>query len=437
MTPQPLPPALTRLAAALELSSGFTLFFITGPRDHENSVYLRLHALAGDHELVRHYLLGRHRIDLIDTLAAGSDERPRVVFVSGLESMATDIRREVIERLNLLRDSWAPYPARVVFWLPSWGLAEFRRIAPDLFDWRSGLVTLNDADLPIRDEHEYLVWASERHKGTRSLIAPPRQWASLRQWMDQLPNPAVVADLDPAERHRMARVIVSIFATDTRYNGTRGTDSRDRPQRKFPVPVLVRAPDAAGKLDPKMPWLALARAAGIPGPDTAADVLAAVAAEQRLLILLDGFDQLGLDDGSAARLWLEHFLAHDPPIWMIATTSAAPSAGFFAPWPRAPTENRGSLTDTDELARPHLDLVHLIQTLFPTSDDLTTLATYILGVEADELPSDAPPEHLATRLVLACARRGLLDAFFFAELTRMRPAHAPEIATIARALTDE
>ncbi len=436
--PQPLPPALARLASALELSSGFLLYFITGPRDHADSVFIRLRVLESDFEVVRHQIFGTEDLDLSDVLAGG-DTRPRIVFISGLERMDTAKRRELSERLNLLRDAWAPSAARVIFWLPSWGLAEFRRIAPDLFDWRSGLITLSDADLPIRDEREYVIWACERHGGARWAIGGPREWPSRRRWLDHLPHRVVFSDLDPAERSTMVRDVTVGFARDTLIHATLGDRGRDlllsSSQRKSPVPVLIRSQDAAGKLDGDgPPWLSLARGAGIPGPDAAASVLAALAAESRLLVVLDGFDQLGLDAGEAPRRWLERLVNHDPPLWLLATTIRP--AEFFATWPRAPFETLGIVDADDGPAREHLDLIRLIQRLFPGHDDLTRLSNYMLGAEADELPSDDTPLRIATRFVLACARRGLLDASFFAELTRMRPAHATEIEAVARSLAD-
>lgn len=428
---QPLPPALIRLASALELSSGFLLYFLTGPRDHVDSVYLRLRALTPDFELVRHRIRSAADLDLSDLLATTRDDRPRIVFLSGLETLPTALRRELTERLNLLRDSWAPHPARVVFWLPSWGLGEFRRIAPDLFDWRSGLITLSDADLPIRSELEYLVWACERHGGGPLRSAELALGVMVTSVLNQPPHRLVISALDPGERIHILRPLTASLAT--RAAITRSDDGDDELGGPRRSPVLVRSQDAAGILDGDAPWHALARAAGVPGPDSAAVVLASLAARGRLLVLLDGFDRLRLAEGDAPRRWLEQLMATTPPIPMLATITAAP-CDFFATWPHFPVTDRIDSDPEDTLSRQHRELITLMKVLFPASKDLSTLASYLLGPEADDLQLHGPPEVIATRLILACARRGLLDASFFAELTRMRPAHAAEIETIARSL---
>jgi hypothetical protein len=87
----PLPPALARLGRVLGLSTGFSLHVVTGPRDHVDSVYLRLaRALAPDHELVRHRVHS-DGVQLFDALAGG--DGARVVLLSGLERMADEARR--------------------------------------------------------------------------------------------------------------------------------------------------------------------------------------------------------------------------------------------------------------------------------------------------------------------------------------------------------
>jgi hypothetical protein len=443
---QPLPPALARLASALELSSGFLLYFLTGPRDHADSVYLRLRALDPDVELVRHRIRSATDLELADLLSNSADERPRVVFLSGLETLDTATRRELSERLNLLRDSWAPHPARIVFWLPSWGLAEFRRIAPDLFDWRSGLITLNDADLPIRSELEYLVWACERNGGPRRWLAGLDQWSALEQRIRVLPRRVALLGLNPAERYFVLRDFALGFARDALDMAdpelTEDLDNLSghytmRPQPL--VPVLVRSQDAAGKLeDAATPWHALALAAGIPGPVSASAVLAELAATSRLLVLLDAFDGLNLAEGEAPRRWLTQMASSSPPIKMLATCTG-PASGYFATWPPASLESLAAMVADDDVPPEQLDryleLIHLVQELFPSSEDLTLLASYFLGAEADELHFYGARELVATRLIIACARRGLLDPLFFAELTRMRPAHTAEIEAIARSLT--
>ena len=79
-------------------------------------------------------------------------------------------------------------------------------------------------------------------------------------------------------------------------------------------------------------------------------------------------------------------------------------------------------------------LVFLLQDLFPAPDELCLLADHLFGRElTDSLPTFSTRRSMALAFVVACERRGLLDAAFFEELKRLRPSRAGDIDAAARA----
>jgi hypothetical protein len=414
-----LPPAFERLATVLELSSAFSLSFVTGPRDHVDSVYLRLvRALGGSHEFVRHRV-DRDGVNLRAALGGGSGERPRVVFVSGLERMSDETRTDASARLNLVRDSWGPYPAQVIIWLPSWGLAEFRRLAPDLFDWRSSLTVLHDADLPVRNELEYLVWLCERlGRPAQGSGAEANQLQSVLWTTDRHPE-AHVYGLDAAgrdwqirdlaERLALARLAATCpHALDLLAPGVAAS--------REPVPLALRAVDVAGRLG-AAGWDSLARAAGIPHAPEFPDLLATLAQRGELVVMINGPDLL-----DTSKPWLD---------WLDATYPQLPRLLLFA---------QGGPPSAPQAARPgHADpartgLEGLLAELFPREHDVREAARYLFEQDvADELPKDRTIERLIDDWIGAGERRGMIDRHFFDELKRIRPRLADRIDEVARA----
>lgn len=443
--PLALPPALTSLATVLELAQGFALAFVTGPRDHRDSVYLRLVRALGDrYEFVRHRL-DRDGLALFDVISCGADDRPRVVFLSGLESMSDETRRDVTARLNLVRDAWAPHPARIVFWLPSWGLAEFRRLAPDLFHWRSNLTALHDADLPVRDELEYLVWACERYRTI--------SWA-FDASIELLASELATYKRDivlgySAEERRVVLHFIALVAASLRLAATVRADARTRdaldvlssssrifrrprPHVFPPAPLLLRATDLAGRLEPEPSWDTLTRAARIPGDEGAASTLSSLCARSELLVLLDGVDQLALTPGSPAERLLS-WLGHGPSaLLLLAAKASLPPV--LASWNLRHLKHLEPLAqDRSPDATARLRLARLLQHLFPGSE-LRLLCSHLFGPElAAQLPTRDTDSELAAHFIVICERRGLLDAAFFAELQRIRPSRARDIDAAARA----
>lgn len=455
-----LPIALRPIGEVLELASGFALCVITGPRDRSDSVYLRLvRALGQEFEFVRHRV-DIDDVDLLAVLRGGDASRPRAVFVTGLEYMPDGAREDAIVRLNLVRDSWASHAARVILWLPSWGLSEFRRLAPDLFHWRSKLAALHDVDLPVRDEEEYLVWVCEHLIGTwgrqrwpdafpsilRSLRVDHRRIMPL-DWAKR-ENRGVLTGFDPTERTRLLHDI-SLHAAVCRVSELDGTSSSPRDLDVLLrtgrvriiqgdggpdfLPLLMRAPEVAGRLQSPADWVAIARAVGVPGAETAAPMLAELAETGELCVLLDGFDLLDLRPGSSAQTWLAALAAEHPRLRILAS-SAADASPAFAGWSVARKRDAGPRP----LASETLDaLVTLLSRIF-TPGELAAWFTYWFEDGGVPRPSaDDTAQAAAARMIEAMATHGLLDAAFFEELKRLRPRELHSIDAIERALQRE
>lgn len=446
--PRELPPALASLAAVLELSQGFALAFVTGPRDHRDSVWLRLVRALGDRFELRRHRLDRDGMPQLADLAGGADDRPSVVFLSGLENMPDEPRQDITARLNLVRDAWAPHPARVIFWLPAWGLAEFRRLAPDLFHWRSNLTVLHDADLPVRDELEYLVWACERYK-------PPQRALAMSSIDASAPGPVgsrreVRVGYGTVARQTILRAMVRILTRNRipillGSSGVPGVGDLDglAQQSSSPVfadlneaPILLRATDLAGRLEAEPSWTLLCELAGIPGFSMVAPQLADLAEHGELAVLLDGIDQLDLGPGSPGERLVSWLDRDYPQLWIFIMT-AGPPPPLLRAWTIRPEENAESISP-DHLMRQGMNttgtLVFLLQDLFPAPDELCLLADHLFGRElTDSLPTFSTRRSMALAFVVACERRGLLDAAFFEELKRLRPSRAGDIDAAARA----
>ena len=438
--PAGLPAALAPIAEVLALADSFALCVVTGPRDHRDTVYLRLAAsLTDEFEVVRHRL-DRDGLEFFDVLTGGDGVRPRVVFMSGLERMSDEARRDTTVRLNLIRDSWAPHPARVILWLPAWGLGEFRRLAPDLFHWRSCLVALHDADLPIRTEIEYLVWACERFgRANRVPLVTPVDVAEVWQW----PNGRRTAHsgYSAQERSILLRSAMKTFATLRLQMGavaSRDLDVLSRrvedgaPPTSPPLPLLFQAAAMAGRLVAEPGWLNAARATGIPLADEAPGFLDRLGERGSLIVLLDGFDLLDLSPGSPADRFLTWLQGVHPAIGIVEFTADAlpgSAGGFYGA--------RGERVVGDGYVFPRSfeareAVVALLEDLFGP-DDILGLANYLFGPELLRMtPSDDPPIREAEQLTEVLERQDLLDPSFFEQLKELRPTYASAIDAVAR-----
>jgi hypothetical protein len=148
---------LADLSLTVDSGERLTLVFVFGPG------YLVSDGLA---EIEQTIGVGRrvvrHRVDLrgpnvAETIAEADDPRP-LVLVCGLERMAPGLQSQLLESMNLLRDTLSKQPAVVVMWVPVEIADEFRRVCVDLFQWRT-LSMFVDAtsDEVRRAHHAYLV----------------------------------------------------------------------------------------------------------------------------------------------------------------------------------------------------------------------------------------------------------------------------------------
>jgi len=428
-----LSPALAPVGEVLTLADSFALCVVTGPRDHRDSVYLRLtSSLAGDFELVRHRL-DRDGLEFFDVLTGGDGLRPRVVFMSGLERMSDASRMDAIVRLNLLRDSWAPHPARVILWLPAWGLGEFRRLAPDLFHWRSCLVALHDADLPIRTQTEYLVWACERYGGARDSGPSPVDAVAIRGIAEA--HRDVYTGYSELERAQVLRTVTRamararlVAADPGDLDVTSREDDLIQFERSPRLPLLLHAADLAGRLGPDVDWRSVVRAAGIPMIDPLITLLSR--GHQRVHVLLDSIDRLDLSPGSpGGRLvaWLEHqrFI-----VSVAAFVTDGPPPALAGWTPRQPAHET-----TEQLValglRPENVLSLLLYDLFRApGDNMHLLIEHLFGPEVARLM--AAEGHDPDTVGIFLKRHALVDATFFEQLKALRPLNARQIDVVAR-----
>ncbi len=436
-----LPAALAPVAEVLALAQSFALCIVTGPRDHRDSVYLRLtNALAQEFELVRHRF-DRDGLEFFDVLTGGDGARPRVVFMSGLESMSDASRKETIVRLNLLRDSWAPHPARVILWIPAWGLGEFRTLAPDLFHWRSCLVPLHDADLPVRSETEYLVWACERYRSAHGIEDLTQQEVGV---FDRLltDRRAVHVGFGASERAHLLRALTRTLAK-RRLEAVQATADLDIVKPGHPaarrddvarVPVWLDAADMAGRIGGPLGWSSVLRAAGAPIADLTDGFWTGLSERAALVVFLDGFDRLDLRPGGSAAQ-LVTWLANDNPGIVIAAFIATHDPPpIFAQWIRC--ERMQSSADDAPVVDPtnaaDEPLVTLLATIVEPGE-LHRLALYLFGEPiAEQVPRAGSPRDSAVSFVVALRRSGLIDASLFEQLAELRPRHAREIDAVAQ-----
>lgn len=139
--------ALAQIERISQLSDGLALIILAGPATHARETLERIATmLKPEREVFWHPLDSRGAL-LIESLA--STARQPALLVHGLEWLADEEREEVETALNLSRDTLVASRALIVFWVDLRLLDEFRWRCPDLFHWRSLLLTLSEQDLPL------------------------------------------------------------------------------------------------------------------------------------------------------------------------------------------------------------------------------------------------------------------------------------------------
>lgn len=185
----------TRLALVASVSEGLALVLVTGPDYRAEEGLARLvEAIPADRPRLW------HRLDRDGpTLAAqlGGDGEP-VLLVHGLQYLETPRRTEMEARLNLLRDTLVARRTLLLLWIPGSRAEEFRQHCADLFQWRTLLLELGEADVPIDPALEarrrYLAELLER---TLSLHAIAWKRRLLSPWSHELSeDPLTEGNLD-------------------------------------------------------------------------------------------------------------------------------------------------------------------------------------------------------------------------------------------------
>lgn len=154
--------SLAAIRQVADLSQGLALVLVAGPATHAHEgLTLIRDALDAERQVVWHRL-DRQGADLAATLDTADIERHALLLVHGLERLLPKARRDIEVRLNLLRDSLAGRRALIVLWIPDDELRSFRQHCPDLFHWRSLLVTWSQEDIPLAAKvtlrRRYLLW---------------------------------------------------------------------------------------------------------------------------------------------------------------------------------------------------------------------------------------------------------------------------------------
>ena len=138
-----------RIAQTAKLSKGqLALILVSGPRFRaEEGLALIRRQLPAERPTLWHRL-DYGGPDIARVVARNESPEP-IVLVHGLEYVSFRDLPQLESELNLLRDNLAALDATIIIWIPSDGLADFQRHCADLFHWRSLLVTLSDADVPV------------------------------------------------------------------------------------------------------------------------------------------------------------------------------------------------------------------------------------------------------------------------------------------------
>lgn len=196
--------SLETISTLADANDKLSLVFVTGPGDVAETGLRQVGDLLEDRREVLWHRLDESGTDLAGSLQDATSEQT-VLLVHGLEALEQERRRNVERGLNLGRDALTDLRSVVVFWIPTEELDDFRRIAPDLFHWRSHLATAVhdeiEADLVTRWRYlkwisahiqqiadpgdlnpEWRFWASEVSRGVMDDFTPAKRLAALLPW---------------------------------------------------------------------------------------------------------------------------------------------------------------------------------------------------------------------------------------------------------------
>ena len=319
------PDPFVRIAQTLSLSDALALVFIVGPGDRPVEGFAKVRAaLPAESEILWHRL-DRDGPAIAPTLDQAKTSCP-VVFVHGLERLPEKARKEAEVRLNLLRDAFSYRRAAVLFWVPSEVLDEFLLRCPDLYAWRSLMVVLDRADVPL----------SEELLARRAFLA--RERTRLGDWPNDADEPYVIPDDSPATRvafsewvSRLQRGILFGPAGSGKTGTLRSFAWRqiDLAQGtgdlSYPVPLLIAGPRLALVLesdgdDHSQLWHL--------GLLTDARLTISIehwAGRGEVMLLVDGLDELPPRSRSQMLAWLKCVAQEWPRMQILVSSRPDPS----------------------------------------------------------------------------------------------------------------
>lgn len=277
--------AFHRAVEALERAHRLALVLLVGPNDRANEARKQLAILLPPHFHARSYRIDRQGPDILSFAESLADPFP-ILFVHGFERLRPEQREDVEVRLNLLRDAFAQHHLGLIFWLARDTFESFLQHCPDLFAWRAVLDEVDGSELPVSP-----------------IVAAQRGYLS--RMLRQIPLPEVLVDIQAAAPDRSSLAIdFQEWAVKTRRGlvvGPAGsgktTALRVLAHRLAdhayddvtqPVPVLLHggALPPSSRFDTDAIW---PRGVDLELPP---DALSMLAETGRLIILLDGLDEV-------------------------------------------------------------------------------------------------------------------------------------------------
>jgi hypothetical protein len=390
--------ALRRIEGIAQLSDGLAIVIVVGPASHSREFLEQVAAVLVPNRDVFWHSLDSRGADLTESL--GSTARRSVLLVHGMEWLAAEDREEIETAINLSRDTLKASHALIVFWVDARHLDEFRSLCPDLFHWRSLLVTIGEEDLSLpaavielRLHAHYL---QEARPIPRKLYVEPRlqpetgnEAVPLSTWATAIEHGCLEGKPGSGKS-----IGVAMYAADQARRVVELGDGL------VPFLVAVRAVEAP-RADSG--YLSAIFASQPPGP-VSREVLEQWASDGKLQIIIDGFDEISADSRERWIDWLHRIRRGYPRIRTLLVSRPFVSVpdnwhrAEVLPWDRAQIDaylkqkfsprQRNALIDAleqspflQEMARTPIALAILVEVNrhlgFLPSDRMTLLRMYV------------------------------------------------------------
>jgi hypothetical protein len=389
--------ALKDIALTADLGERLTLIFVFGPS------YLAAAGLDDlEGVLSPRRAVARHRVDrdgpsVSETIVDVRKPRP-AVLVSGFDRLTETARRDALVSMNLLRDTLNDTPAVVVMWIPQEIADEFRRHCLDLFQWRTLTVFVDPpTDDPRAEQqrvrHAYLLrLASTRptRMVARRVSVAGQGTQEIGAWLDRVELAGHGVLVGPAGSGKTTEL--------RRYAANQASALLDG-DAEIPLPVSSAARHLhAGKLDCR----ALARSASPRADDETVQWLERELASSRVMLLIDGLDEIPPSTRDDLEHQLLALIALNPDLRVIVSTRNTEAPTRWLGWQRARLEPLGSDAIAAWLVEAGVEPRRFMPML--TTGPVKELAGNPLSLQ------------LLTEL---CVREGPLPTVQITELTRM------------------